>query len=86
MTVLNLNPSEAVRVREADAGCLCDMAVRGLGVLYGINMGKGLVRVSTHPECPVHALCRHYTKPVRALRSNGAWLWCNVHGKKDCPR
>jgi hypothetical protein len=56
-----------------------------LGRLHGIDMGKGRVRLSTHPRCPVHALCLHYTKQVRAEQSNGSYLYCNVHATKDCP-
>ena len=65
--------------------CLCAFEVRSLGVLADIHMGHAPVRIGTHPRCPVHALCQHYTKQVRAERSNGAWLYCNVHRTKDCP-
>ena len=65
--------------------CKCSHDVVSLGFQDGINMGRGRVRTGTHPHCPVHALCQHYTKDARAERSNGRWLWCNVHGSKDCP-
>lgn len=68
-----------------DSGCKCDHEERALGVQDGINMGRGIVRIGTHPRCPVHALCQHYTTEVRTQRSNGSWLWCPVHAKQDCP-
>lgn len=64
--------------------CKCEHAIQSLGVLYKINMGKGWVRTTTHPECPEHALCQGYTAEVRAGRRNGRWLNCCVHGTKDC--
>ena len=67
------------------ADCKCEHDILSLGIWDGVNMGKGRVRTTTHPLCPVHALCLHYTKSARAARSNGRWLWCNVHGKGDCP-
>lgn len=63
----------------------CEYAVKSLGVWDGINMGKGLVRLTTHPECPEHALCQRYTKEYRATQWNGEWLYCNVHRTKNCP-
>jgi hypothetical protein len=36
--------------------CKCDHAYQGLGRLHGIDMGKGWVRTTTHPECPHHGL------------------------------
>ena len=36
--------------------CLCDHAERPLGKLHGINMGKGVVRITTHDDCPIHGL------------------------------
>lgn len=65
--------------------CLCDYALRPLGILHGVNMGMGRVRITTHPQCPAHSLCRHFTKDARAERRYGEWLWCPVHKKKDCP-
>ena len=65
--------------------CKCEWAERPLGRLHGIDMGQGMVRITTHPRCPVHSLCRHYTAQVRAGRSNGRWLWCPVHERKPCP-
>ena len=69
-----------------DDRCKCDHGYLSLGKMHGINMGKGWVRTGTHPLCPVHALCQHYTKAVRAERWNGRWLYCNVHKTKDCPQ
>lgn len=34
--------------------CLCAFEWRGLGVLHGVSMGKGWVRMTTESECPQH--------------------------------
>lgn len=34
--------------------CLCDHAYQSLGHDGGVNMGKGWVRTTTHPECVHH--------------------------------
>ncbi len=34
--------------------CKCAHAIRSLGRQDGINMGKGWVRITTHPECAHH--------------------------------
>lgn len=65
--------------------CLCEHGIRSLGAINGILMGKGRVRLTTHPKCPEHALCQGYTATVRAKEWNGQWLYCNVHATKDCP-
>jgi hypothetical protein len=44
--------------------CTCPLDYRGLGILYGISLGEGWIRLSDAPDCPVHAV----TSPV-ALRS-----------------
>jgi hypothetical protein len=36
------------------AGCICPFEIKELGRLHGVSMGKGRVRVSTSPSCPVH--------------------------------
>lgn len=36
-------------------GCSCEYAWRSLGYLYGVSMGKGWVRMTTEPDCSVHA-------------------------------
>lgn len=64
--------------------CLCDFSWIGMGRLHGIDMGKGWVRITTHPKCPQHALCRGYTAGVRAKRDNGRYLNCPVHRTKNC--
>ncbi len=35
--------------------CTCDHEYKGLGILYGVSMGKGWVRTSTDPACRHHA-------------------------------
>ena len=37
--------------------CTCPHAIRPLGMLDRINMGKGKVRLSTTSGCPVHDTC-----------------------------
>lgn len=34
--------------------CTCDLQWRALGVLYGVSMGHGWVRVITAPDCEAH--------------------------------
>ena len=36
--------------------CLCEHAYQGLGVLYGVSMGKGWVRTTTDAACPHHGI------------------------------
>jgi hypothetical protein len=51
-----------------------------------IDSFGGWLRMTTHPKCPEHALCQGYTFKVRAKEWNGEWLYCNVHGRKNCPK
>lgn len=64
--------------------CKCELEIRSMGRLHGVNMGEGWVRITTHPECPVHALCQGYTKARRAQTERGRYLYCPVHRTKDC--
>lgn len=34
--------------------CTCPLDYRGLGILYGISLGEGWVRLSDAPDCPTH--------------------------------
>ncbi len=34
--------------------CRCDSEWRSLGVLHGVSMGRGWVRMTTDPQCPHH--------------------------------
>lgn len=34
--------------------CTCPTEWRALGVLHGVSMGKGWIRMSTDPRCPHH--------------------------------
>ena len=36
------------------AGCTCPLGYRGLGVLYGISLGNGWIRLRDAPDCPIH--------------------------------
>lgn len=35
--------------------CPCPMAYKSLGVLYGVSMGDGWVRMDTDPQCRHHS-------------------------------
>lgn len=37
-----------------DRGCTCEFAMRPLGRLHGVNMGRGPVRLRTAQDCPTH--------------------------------
>jgi hypothetical protein len=37
-----------------DDRCPCRHEWKGLGVLYGVSMGDGWVRITTEPDCPQH--------------------------------
>lgn len=37
-----------------DVPCRCRSAYKSIGRLDGITMGKGWVRMDTHPDCPHH--------------------------------
>jgi hypothetical protein len=65
--------------------CICEWGIRSLGRLYNVNMGKGLVRLSTTKDCPVHDSCRRYTKEVRAARPSWSNPYCPKHKTRDCP-
>ena len=69
----------------AAEGCTCPHGERSLGVLGGINMGRGIVRLSTTSGCPVHDSCQGYTASIRAHKWNGLRLYCPIHRTKDCP-
>jgi len=36
--------------------CSCPYEWKGLGILYGVSMGKGWVRMSTDPNCRHHGV------------------------------
>lgn len=68
--------------------CTCPHGERPLGRLYGVNMGRGIVRLSTTPNCPEHDSCHGWTKQRRAERTKEAsWSkpYCPKHGTKNCP-
>lgn len=70
----------------ADPDCICPHDDGPYGRLYGIPMGRGPMRISTMPGCPVHAACARYTAANRGAIADGAWLYCPVHGRTACPR
>lgn len=48
--------------------CRCEHAYKGMGKLHGMNMGKGWVRLTTHPDC-----YHHGTKAQRIYKETGRW-------------
>jgi hypothetical protein len=48
--------------------CRCEHAYIGLGMLQGINMGKGWVRTTTHPDCHHHG-----TAAQKVYKATGHW-------------
>jgi hypothetical protein len=55
------------------------------GQLDGYDMGRGMVRISTTPGCPVHDSCQGFTKAYRATRPEWSDPYCVIHGTSDCP-
>lgn len=45
---------DAVYSENAGTPCLCEHAFKGLGRVYGMDMGKGWVRMTTNPNCVHH--------------------------------
>ena len=69
----------------AGFGCTCPREVRPLGLLDGVNMGRGIVRLSTTMGCPVHDACAGFTAALRKGEANGYWLQCPIHHSRPCP-
>lgn len=65
-------------------GCTCPHEEQNLGRLHGVSMGRGTVRMSTTPGCPVHDACQGYTAEIRKGQRWGAY-WCPIHEVRDCP-
>lgn len=71
--------------------CTCPHDVRPLGTLYGVNMGRGRVRLSTTAGCPEHDSCHRWTKAKRAAyAAKHVWAspaspYCPIHATKECP-
>lgn len=36
------------------AACTCQWRWKGFGVLYGVSLGKGWIRMADAPDCPEH--------------------------------
>jgi hypothetical protein len=43
---------------DKDDKCTCEYAYKSLGLLYGVSMGAGWVRLTTEPGCPHHGSAR----------------------------
>lgn len=71
--------------------CICPHGERPLGRLYGVSMGRGVVRLSTTKGCPEHDSCHGWTKAKRAeYVQTRPWSppngpSCPIHHMKDCP-
>jgi len=65
--------------------CSCPHGIRSLGRLDRVNMGQGLVRLSTTKGCPEHDSCHGWTKAKRAAQPSWSDPWCPLHGGRDCP-
>lgn len=65
--------------------CTCRHGERPLGRLHGIDMGRGIVRLGTTPNCPRHDACRGFTKEYRVARPWWSDPWCPKHPRKPCP-
>lgn len=65
--------------------CTCPHGERPLGMLHGVNMGRGTVRLSTTPGCPEHTSCHGWTKERRAERPEWSTPYCPVHRTANCP-
>lgn len=70
-----------------DPSCTCPHGDAPGGRLYGIDLPRGIARLSTTPGCPEHDSCQRYTAENRAIYgADGRWLYCPIHGTTDCPR
>ena len=65
--------------------CTCPHAEASLGRLYGVSMGRGVVRIGTTPNCPRHDTCRGFTKDYRATQPRWSNPWCPKHPRGACP-
>lgn len=45
--------------------CPCKHARKPIGLLYGISMGDGWVRLTTEPDCPHHGVQTPIRRAVR---------------------
>lgn len=48
-------------------------------------MGRGIVRLDTTKNCPVHDTCSGFTHEYRNEEEKWGKLWCPIHETKDCP-
>lgn len=65
--------------------CTCNWGERSLGRMHGIDMGRGMVRLSTTPGCPERDSCRGFTKAHRLTRPSWSNPWCPIHRTRPCP-
>lgn len=72
-------------MRPDESECICPRAEQSLGRLYGVNMGRAVLRTKTTKDCPVHDACHGYTKAVRAARPSWSKPWCPKHATRNCP-
>lgn len=43
--------------------CPCAFEWQGIGILHGVSMGKGWIRVTTEPGCPRHGVAAPPPRP-----------------------
>lgn len=72
--------SQAIRIIDEAGSSLVP-----IGRFYGVDMGRGIVRIGTTPNCPRHDACRGFTKALRATRPSWSNPWCPKHPKGPCP-
>jgi len=77
--------------RREQRECTCPHGERSLGRLYHVNMGRGIVRLSTTKGCPEHDTCHQWTAENRAKYVVGreGWAgspWCPIHATGNCPK
>ncbi len=65
--------------------CTCPHGERSLGRLDRVNMGRGIVRLSTTKGCPDHDSCHGWTKERRASQPTWSNPWCPIHATRNCP-
>lgn len=51
--------------------CKCEHSMESLGIVDRINMGKGWVRTTTHPDCPEHGTAAERARRARQKSRGG---------------
>lgn len=72
------------RAREQQP-CICPHGMGASVRLYGVQMPRERVRLSTTPGCPEHDSCHGWTKEKRAAQPEWSNPWCPIHETRNCP-